>query len=130
MARSKHSGASWKNGYKAYKTGNRFVKNKVSKLTRHVLEDEDDDVAASALKRAESGALDWKRTKPRHPGTYAAFNAETKKTYHIVGKALVAPTPWSGRDLTNEIKNTHPTIRGKMVRDLLKHNPGIYFKVG
>ena len=60
------TGQAYKNAYKQYKLENRWLKNKIKKLNRHIKKFPEDAQAQEALKRIEKGDTN-RRKKPVAP---------------------------------------------------------------
>ena len=68
MAKHARGGASYKANYKAYKDSNRWQKNKIKKLEKRILANENDTGAEAALKIASKKI--YNRKKPGQKGWY------------------------------------------------------------
>jgi hypothetical protein len=74
MAKKSRSGASYKAQYQAYKTGNKWKKNRTKKLEKRVLANENDTGAVKALDN-----LVGKLYRRKKPGSKGWFHAQEQK---------------------------------------------------
>ena len=77
MAKRSRGGNSYKTQYKLYKDQNKWYKNKVARLERRVLQNENDTGAVEALARIEKGDYQYSRNRrsaghvcKNDPGTF------------------------------------------------------------
>lgn len=86
MAKRSRSGASYKAQYSAYKLENRWKKNKIAKLERRVLKNENDTGAVEALKKVINN--DYMYSRNRRKGSNICKSVGLSL---IPGKPIVTP---------------------------------------